>query len=128
MPQSLEDIVDAIVAKYPEYAPDAYFFMTQALDASVKRFRKPDSDPHLSAEELYLGFCATALEEYGPMALLVLEHWGIESSKDVGELVYNLIEFGVFGRRSGDYREQFSSLPPLRKLLDEPFVPKKKYI
>ena len=128
MPQSLEDIVDAIVAKYPEYAPDAYFFMTQALDASVKRFRKPDSDPHLSAEELYLGFCATALEEYGPMALLVLEHWGIESSKDVGELVYNLIEFGVFGRRSGDYREQFRSLPPLRKLLDEPFVPKKKYI
>ena len=127
MPQSLEAIVDAIVAKYPDYAPDAYFFMTQALDASVKRFRKPDSNPHLSAEELYLGFCATALEEYGPMASPVLEHWGVTDSEDVGALVYNLIEFGVFGRRSGDRREQFRSLPPLRKLLDEPFVPTKKY-
>lgn len=122
MPQSFEDVVEQIVAKHPEYAPDAYFFMRQALDASVQRYRKPDSDPNLSASELYLGFCATALEEYGPLAKAVMEHWNIQRSEDVGAIVYNLIEFGVFGKQAGDRREQFCHLRSLSALLDEPFT------
>ena len=126
MAQSFEDIVDQIVRKYPDYAPEAYAFMRQALDASVQRYRKPDSNPHLSAEELYLGFCATALEEFGPMAKAVMELWNINSSEDVGAIVYHLIEFGVFGRQPGDTREQFNRLRSLSALLDEPYTPNRR--
>lgn len=121
MAHSFEDAVDQILQKYDEYPADAYFFMRSALDATVERCKKPNDNPHLSAEELYFGFCAYALEEYGPLATAVMEQWGITESCHVGDLVYNLIEVGVFGKQDGDRREQFDNLSPVTALLDAPY-------
>ncbi len=123
MPQSFEDAVDIIMSKHPEYAPDAYHFMRTALDSASRRFNKTAENPHLSAEELYLGFCAALLEEYGPLAKAVAEHWGITKSADVGAIVYNLIEVGVFGRQESDTQAQFNNLRSLDGLLNEPYLP-----
>lgn len=122
MPFNFEDAVDEILRHDKSYAPDAYGFMRQALDAAVEQFHKGGEQPHLTAEELYLGFCAYALQEYGPMAAAVMEHWGIGSPADVGCIVYNLIRVGVFGRQEGDTQEQFNNLQPLRELLDAPYA------
>lgn len=123
MPQSFEDAVDTILSMHQEYAPDAYTFMRSALDSASRRFNKTDENPHLSAEELYLGFCAALLEEYGPLAKAVTEHWGIYQSSDVGAIVYNLIEVGVFGRQESDTRAQFDHLRSFADILNEPFQP-----
>lgn len=123
MPQSFEDAVDTIMNTHREYAPDAYHFMRTALDSASRRFNKTAANPHLSAEELYLGFCAALLEEYGPLAKAVTEHWGIYQSSDVGAIVYHLIEVGVFGRQESDTQAQFNHLRPLDDLLNEPFRP-----
>lgn len=123
MPRSFEDAVDEILKRHPEYAPDAYGFMRSALDSASRRFGKTADNPHLSAEELYLGFCAAALEEYGPLAKAVLSHWNICGSGDVGAIVYNLIEVGVFGRQESDTRAQFDNLRDLTEILDEPYLP-----
>ena len=66
-------------------------------------------------------FCAYALEEYGPLALAVMEQWGVTESSHVGDLVYNLIEVGVFGKQEGDRREQFDGLTPVAMLLNAPY-------
>ncbi len=120
---SFEEAVDNIVRRHPDYAPDAYAFMRAALDETSRKLAKRAEAPHLSAEELYLGFCTYALEEYGPLAAAVLEHWGINSSSDVGSIVYNLIEAGVFGKQDGDTREQFDNLIAPTQLLNAPFEP-----
>lgn len=122
MPLNFDDAVDAILEKHPEYAPDAYGFMRSALDSAARRFGKTSADPHLSAEELYLGFCAAALEEYGPLAKSVMEHWNVRNSTDVGALVYNLIEVGVFAKQESDTQEQFDNLRSMSEILDEPYV------
>ncbi len=122
MQHSFEDAVDAIMEKHLEYSAEAYTFMRQALDAAAEQFHKSKESPHLSAEELYLGAAACALEEYGPLARLVLSRWGIRHSKDIGAIVYNLIEVGVFGKQESDKREQFDHLRPLGELLDAPYV------
>ncbi len=121
MQYSFEDAVEAILAKHPEYAAEAYSFMRQALDVASEHFHKSQDSPHLTAEELYLGSCAYALDEYGPLAQLVLARWGISSCKDIGAIVYNLIEVGVFGKQAGDSREQFDHLQPLSDLLNTPY-------
>lgn len=121
MPTSFEEAVDSIVAMHPEYAPDAYHFMRSALDSASRRFGKTAANPHLSAEELYLGFCAALLEEYGPLAKAVTEHWGIFKTSDVGAIVYNLIEVGVFGRQESDTQAQFDNLRSLDDVLGEPY-------
>ncbi len=123
MQHSFEDAVNTILATHPEYHAEAYSFMRQALDAASEQFHKDRNAPHLSAEELYLGAAACALEEYGPLARLVLSRWGIETSSDIGAIVYNLIEVGVFGKQEGDTREQFDNLRSLAELLDAPFLP-----
>lgn len=120
---SFEEAVDDIVRRHPDYAPDAYTFMRTALDETSRKLAKRAEAPHLTAEELYLGFCSYALEEYGPLAAAVVEHWGINSSADVGSIVYNLIEAGVFGKQDGDTREQFDALIPPARLLNAPFEP-----
>lgn len=121
MKQSFERAVEILTERYPQYTEEAYEFMRAGLDAASDRFCKDDKSPHLSARELYLGACAYALEEYGPMAAKVLEFWGIKSSGDFGNIVYNLIEVGVFGKQKGDSREQFDELPELRLILDAPY-------
>jgi uncharacterized repeat protein (TIGR04138 family) len=121
MAYSFEDAVEQILQKNEDYPADAYFFIRAALDATVEKCRKPAENPHLSAEELYFGFCAYALEEYGPLAQAVMEQWNVLTSSDVGNLVYNLIEVGVFGKQEGDRREQFDNLTPVDSLLNAPY-------
>ena len=121
MAYSFEDAVEQILQKNEDYPADAYFFIRAALDATVEKCRKPAENPHLSAEELYFGFCAYALEEYGPLALAVMEQWNIVTSTDVGHLVYNLIEVGVFGKQDGDRQDQFDNLTPIPVLLNAPY-------
>lgn len=123
MPKSFEDAVDTILISHPEYAPDVYFFMRTALDSASRRFGKTAENPHLTAEELYLGFCAAMLEEYGPLAKAVTEQWGLFNTSDVGAVVYNLIEVGVFGRQESDTRAQFDNLRTLDDVLGEPYRP-----
>lgn len=121
MQYSFEDAVQAIMNKYGEYAPDAYEFVRKALDYATEHFRKTDESPHLSAQELYMGACAYALEEYGPLAADVMEFWGISRSEDFGNIVYHLIEVGIFGKQKDDSPEQFHDLPRPGELLDAPY-------
>ena len=122
MARSFDEIIGDIVSRHEDYAPDAYDFLRQALDHSAQRFKQDRKTAHLSAEELYLGVCSLALEEYGPMAKSVLEYWGILSSVDVGEIVFRLIEVGVFGKQEGDSINQFYHLPALSTILDAPYA------
>ncbi len=121
MQQSFEKAVEILVERYPQYAEEAYEFMRAGLDAAADKFCKEDKSPHLSAKELYLGACAYALEEYGPLAAKVLDFWGLRSAADFGHVVYNLIEVGVFGKQKGDSLEQFYDLPDLQQILNAPY-------
>ncbi|MFQ5679464.1 MAG: Minf_1886 family protein, partial [Gemmatimonadota bacterium] len=51
-----------------------------------------------------------ALERFGPLARTVLEHWGIHSTSDMGEIVFALVECGVLVKEPSDSREDFEGL------------------
>lgn len=123
MQQSFQEAIDRIMRRHGEYAPDAYHFIRHALDFASRTLNKTAENPHLTAEELYMGSCAYATSEYGPLAAQVWEFWGINSSSDIGNIVYNLIEAGVFGKQKGDSREQFDGLPSPEFILNTPFCP-----
>lgn len=122
MNNHLDDKIRFLTEKYPEYAPEAYELLRNGLEYTVENYSKGNKGAHLTAEQLYTGTCAYALMEYGPMARMVLEVWGIETSRDFGSVVYNLIEVGIFGKQKGDSREEFDNMPPLDFILDAPYV------
>ena len=122
MRNSFEDAVNELTAKYPQFAPEAYEFLRAGLDYTSEHLHGEVKQVHMTAEQLYLGSCAYALQEYGPLAQKLLEMWGICTSHDFGCVVYNLIEAGIFGKQKGDTQEEFDTLPDLTTLLDAPYI------
>lgn len=65
---------------------------------------------HVTGQELCEAIRRFAHEEYGLMAQCVLNHWGIRSTNDFGEIVFNLIEIGKMRKTPHDRREDFDNV------------------
>jgi uncharacterized repeat protein (TIGR04138 family) len=107
------------------YAPDAYLFLREALDFTIKLLKKPDKGPtrHVSGAELLDGIRQFALQEYGPVTLRVLQHWGVRRCEDFGEIVFNLVESGALGKTEEDRREDFAGGYDFERVFAVPFRP-----
>jgi len=129
--ENFDKILDQIVGKDPRYHRDAYLFVREALDhtqriaaKSVRGSAKQESK-HVSGQELLSGIRACALEQFGPMAFMVLEEWGVHRCEDFGEIVFNLIEYGggMFGKSERDSREDFKAIWDFDEAFRQPFLP-----
>ena len=108
------------------FAFDAYVYLTRALDYSVdkaKRQEPPAATQHVSCSTLLNDFCELALREMGPMAATVLNEWGIKSGYNVGEMVFQLIDVGIFGKQPSDTLDDFKDFPSFYELLEKPYLP-----
>lgn len=119
------EALNLILAEDPRYQPYAYHFIREALDFSIKHFAKPLDGPgrHVSGTELLEGIRRFALQEYGPMAMTVLRHWGINETADFGHLVFNLVEKGVLGKTEEDTLEDFLDGYDFDDVFRKPFRP-----
>ena len=124
-------VVDLIRREDPRYERRAYFFLRDALDHTVKTVQraeaksgKPRGTRHVTGQELLEGIREFALQQFGPMAYLVLTHWGLHRCGDFGEMVYQLIEFGVFSKTETDRKEDFAEVFAFEDAFVKPFVPK----
>lgn len=125
---NFNEIVDLIVRGDPRYAKGAYFFMRLALDFTLKSLAHEEGAPprHVSGAELCEGIRAFALEQFGPMTLTLLQHWGIHATSDFGNIVFNLIEYGVFGKQENDKLSDFEEVYDFKLAFAEPFLPQSK--
>ena len=68
-------------------------------------------DPrHVTGGQLCHACRDYALDQFGGLAPLVLGSWGVESTSDLGELVYNLIRIGQMRKSDSDRREDFDDV------------------
>lgn len=93
---SFEDALEIITIKDPRYPREAYLFVREALDHTQRLLarEKQGGIRHVSGQELLAGIKDYAVTQFGPMAMMVLEEWGIRSCQDFGELVFNMVETG----------------------------------
>ncbi len=112
-----------IVSKDDRYAPAAYDFVREALGVAVEKFRDDSEDQHVTGQQLLEGVRQHALSEYGPMAHTTLAIWGISRGEDVGNMVYNLIDVGYFGKNDGDSLEDFANGYDFDEAFIQPFQP-----
>ncbi len=103
------EAVDLIVARDPRYDREAYSFLRDALDYTVKQRKKSRDNAcgHVTGQQLLEGIRQYALKQFGPMVVTVFDYWGIHRCEDFGEMVYNLIRTGVFGKTETDSIEDF---------------------
>jgi uncharacterized repeat protein (TIGR04138 family) len=106
------------------YHQDAYFFLREALDFAVKlRKRQAGEGGHVTGAQLCEGIRQLALKSYGPMVPTVFEYWGIRKTDDFGEMVWNLIDLGVFGRTETDSKDDFREVYSFHDAFVAPFGP-----
>src|SRR6478609_4119563 len=118
---SLRNDLAGVLARDPRYTIHAYAFVFESLEytkgmkkrsqgRSRGRTRSSASSRHVTGRDLCEGARRLALEHYGMMALTVLKLWGIRSTSDIGEIVYNLIASGDFEKTPSDSRADFNNI------------------
>lgn len=107
------------------YAPQAYAFVCDSLAYTVKKLGRDKSENHhVSGQELLHGYREHALQQFGPLATMVMREWGVHANEDIGNMVYNLIETNYFGKSETDKLEDFSDSIPLMEYLSQPYQKK----
>src|SRR5438034_6609819 len=96
--------MDRIRLRERRYDERAYLFVLAALEFCQQRL---DERRHITGQELATGCRDLALERFGVMSRLVLEHWGIRSTADIGHIVFALVELGMLLCQTTDAREDF---------------------
>jgi uncharacterized repeat protein (TIGR04138 family) len=120
-----QETVETLSEKDTRYQAEAYVFLRDSLEATIKRRKKTrkETGPHVGAAELLEGFRLHALDEFGPMALMVLGYWGVHTTADVGNLVFNLVDASVFGKTDEDTVESFADVFDFHEAFVDPFRP-----
>lgn len=101
------EIVDRIRERDGRYHERAYLFVLAALEYCQQR-RKVRG--HISGEELALACRDFALDQFGLTARTVLSHWGIETTQDIGRIVYVLIDVGLLIQQASDRLADFEEV------------------
>ncbi|MBM3875770.1 MAG: hypothetical protein FJ386_03510 [Verrucomicrobia bacterium] len=121
----IDAVLDDLVAKDPRFRRDAYHFIRDALDHTQRSLLKSQkSQPrHVSGQELLEGIRQFALEQFGPMARVVFDEWGVQRCEDFGDLVFNMIEANLLGKTDKDSREDFKGGYDFFDAFEKPFLP-----
>ncbi|WP_233207278.1 MULTISPECIES: Minf_1886 family protein [Pirellulaceae] len=66
-----------------------------------------EAESHLTGQVLCQAIRQYATQQYGLLAKVVLNSWGIHTTSDFGEIVYNLISINMMKKSKSDRREDF---------------------
>ncbi len=122
---TFHESLQQILRQDSRYHVDAYFFLKESLDYTMKMLDKPldGSARHVSASELLEGIRAFTLESFGPMSFTVLKTWGIQRTEDIGNLVFNLVRQGILGKTESDRIEDFHGGYDFFEVFRKPYLP-----
>jgi uncharacterized repeat protein (TIGR04138 family) len=131
---NFRDELARIIAGDPRYSIEAYAFVLEALNharhqklkgraraqdkesTSERGRERRDSSKkarvsgHVTGGKLCEAVKKLALRQYGLLAAAVLNHWGVRSTSDIGDIVYNLIAAGDLEKTPSDSRSDFDNV------------------
>jgi uncharacterized repeat protein (TIGR04138 family) len=114
-------IVEDIHSRDSRYNEGAYEFVMQALSYTQKKFKKAK---HVSADELLVGIKELLISTFGPMTLAVLNHWGIRSTEDFGNVVRNLVQDKILCESEDDDFDHFKDGFDFQKVFKDDYQEK----
>ncbi|MDO8303224.1 MAG: hypothetical protein Q7T18_08280 [Sedimentisphaerales bacterium] len=119
--KSIEEIVKAD----KRYAVQAVSFVYEGLGYTAKKLLDATvekTEPrHVSGQDLARGLRDLALERYGRLAMTVLNHWGIKTTRDFGEIVYLMIEHKWMSAQPTDTVDDFNNVYDFKTAFEDQF-------
>ncbi len=137
MSDEIHPLID-LLQQDPRYTLEAYQFIRDALahgqdvlglgDQAEESAEDEMNDPfdvtseqHLTGQQLCESIRHYAMQQYGYMAKIVLNQWGLKTTGDFGEIVYNLIRIGMMKRSDTDRREDFDNCYDFTEAFEQKF-------
>jgi uncharacterized repeat protein (TIGR04138 family) len=99
-----DGIMDQIRLRERRFHEHAYLFVLAALEFCQARL--PERR-HIGGRELAASCRDLALDRFGVLARHVLDHWGIHSTADIGDVVFTLVDLNLLISQSTDSRTDF---------------------
>ncbi|MXW79231.1 MAG: hypothetical protein F4Z57_09675 [Gemmatimonadetes bacterium] len=110
-PKTLQEI-ENLAERDGRYKSDAYLFLYDALGYTAQKLGKnndtlTEEKRHISGRDLLLGISEYSADQFGPLTRSVFTHWGIEQTRDFGEIVFNLVDANLLRKTDEDRIEDF---------------------
>ena len=127
MKDNFKSTIHKIVENDPRYSVEAYEFISEAVNYTARKLnrRTRDSNPHINGKELLEGIRDFAIEQFGPMAGLVLKNWGLFTSEDIGNVVFKMVNEKLLRADERDSIDDFKDIFDFKEALSSPFIPTK---
>ncbi|MBN2594326.1 MAG: hypothetical protein JXA81_12530 [Sedimentisphaerales bacterium] len=111
--------LEQIAAEDGRYKPQGIRFVYEGLGYTAKNVA---SEPkHVSGETLCEGLKKLAIEKWGRLAMLVLNTWGIKTSRDFGEIVWLMIQNEWMSSQPTDSIEDFDNVFAFKAVFKKQF-------
>ena len=133
---SAQRAMEKLLQRDTRYKLEAYIFVRDALAYAHRTMSISDQLPvseadevgagddegtrHLTGQQLCEACRRYALDQYGYLAKMVLSSWGLRSTSNFGDVVYNLIDIQHMKKSDSDRREDFDNV----YVFEEAFEPR----
>ena len=124
---AFRSVLNEIIKEDSRYAIDSYFFVQEAVAYTIDSVNGQGTR-HVSGAELLEGIRRYGLEQFGPLAKKVFEHWGISCTKDFGNIVFNMIGYRLLRARQEDKIEDFIDVFDFHDVFVAVFCPEQKKV
>jgi uncharacterized repeat protein (TIGR04138 family) len=115
MKKSLEQIA----IENGRYSAGALKFVYEGLGYTLKEIT---AEPHhVSGQTLCEGLRRLAIEKYGRLATLVLNTWGVRTTRDFGEIVYLMIRHEWMSAQPNDSIDDFNCTYDFKTVFKDQF-------
>ena len=111
--------LEQIAKEDGRFGAGALRFVYEGLGYTVKKVA--DEPRHVGGETLCEGLKKLALERWGRLAMLVLNSWGIKTTRDFGEIVFSLIKHKWMSAQPTDTIDDFNDVFNFKTALKEQF-------
>ena len=121
---TMKESLEQIAREDGRFGPAAIRFVYEGLGYTAKEMATEPK--HVSGQNLCEGLRRLAIEKWGRMATLVLNTWGVRTTRDFGEIVYLMIGHKWMSAQPTDVIEDFDDVYDFKAVFKDQFEFKKK--
>lgn len=116
------DRIREIVARDSRYRIEAYLFTLEGLTFTQELERAQGRQGHIDGRRLLEGIRDLARKNFGYLARAVFREWGVRSTLDFGEIVFNLVEVQLLAKQETDQKSDFADAYDFSEAFETAFI------
>ena len=111
--------LEQIAGEDGRFTPQAVRFVYEGLGYTAKNVAVEPK--HVNGQTLCDGLRKLAIEKWGRLAIMVLNNWGLKTTRDFGEIVYLMIRNEWMSAQPADSIDDFNDVYDFKTVFKDNF-------